>query len=963
MLALQVLGDFHVELDGREVCELAAQRSRAALLVFLGVEGSTTRDSVVAVLWPEHDPHKARHALSQTLHRLRGSLGEEWLETEGERLGTGASVQVDARTFETLVGEKRYEEALACYRGAFLTGWFLADSPAFERWADQQRTRFERLHRLARREAIRIRRERGDVPAALRLAQEWAEADPLEDEAQHRLIELLAESGRRSDALQQYDLHARLLAEDDLTPLDDTVQLVSRLRQAAEVGPLPEGVSDPPPVSEAERKNVVALDDPGHPVRPEGGSDPTVPRGGPTRAPPSRARARVGGGRLLVASLMTLVAVGLVGREFTPTARDRRAALPPGGRLVLADFGNDTRDSLVAGVVTEALRIDLERRLHSALVDPAEIARVLGRMRRSPLSPLVGDTAREVALRAGVPAVIDGRVGAVGPGFVLSAWIVSAENGRVLDAALATARDSTGLIDAIEALSSQLYDRIRPSLADLPRPVPLARVTTSSSEALSKYTQAVRIFRLMGDATRGLRLLDEAIALDSTFAMAYRYRATLLDNIGGDRGARIEALAAAYRHRDRLTEGERYLTVATYHQSATGDLDEAVHAYEDLLALDSMDVSALNNLGVLYRDLRDFPRAEPLLRRCYEADTVGLTCGMNLAGVVHALGRYDEARDISERMVQRYPENPFTLAQPAWIAAAEHDYAGADTLFANMARLDLPNPGALELWLSYVDMVRGRLHEARAHLDQAYRLARESAPGTAAAALVEGAWMELEVRADTARAIEAMDAALRDPLLAGLDPLSMPYLEVADFFLDSGRRERGEGMVEAFLTDVPAEWRRPADRWLYTLRGRMAMLRGRFEEAREAFAVADTRPGSPFLVLQYLGPLEDAVGRPDSAIVAYERYLSVSTLDRLSFDAMLLPKVLERLAQLHESVGHVREAADYYTRFADLWADGDPELQPRVDAARRRAGALLAEGGESGREPTEPTGPRRGRHP
>jgi len=958
MLALQVLGDFHVELDGREVCELAAQRNRAALLVFLGVEGSTTRDAVVAILWPEHDPHKARHALSQTLHRLRGSLGEDWLETEGERLGTGATVQVDACTFETLVGEKRYEEALACYRGAFLTGWFLADSPAFERWADQQRTRFERLHRLARREAIRIRRERGDVPVALRLSQEWAEADPFEDEAQHRLIELLAESGRRSDALQQYDLYARLLAEDDLTPLEDTVQLVSRLRQANEVGPLPEGVTDVEPPS-ATVEPVPAADpvDPPALGEPQGATGLGGPVGAPASGRPWTQRARARGGSLLVASLMTLVAVGLVGREFTPAARDRRAALPPGGRIVLADFGNDTRDSLVAGVVTEALRIDLERRLHSALVDPAEIARVLARMRRSPLSTLVGDTAREVALRAGVPAVIDGRVGAVGPGFVLSAWIISAENGRVLDAALATARDSTGLIDAIEALSGQLYDKIRPSLADLPPPVPLAQVTTSSGEALSKYTQAVRVFRQEGDAARGLRLLDEAIALDSTFAMAYRYRATLLDHMGGDRGARIEAIAAAYRHRDRLSEGERYLTVATYHQIATGDLDEAAHAYEDLLALDSMNVSALNNLGVLYRDLRDFARAEPLIRRCYDADTVGLTCGLNLSGVVHALGRYGEARDIAERMVRRYPENPFTLTQPAWIAAAEHDYARTDSLLADMARLDLPNPGALELWFSYVDMVRGRLHEAQAHLDRAYRLAGESAPGTAAAALVEGAWMELEVRGDTARAIEVMDAALRDPLLAGLGPLSMPYLQVADFFLDSGRRERGEEMIDAFLADVPAEWRRPADRWLYTLRGRMAMLRGRFEEAQEAFTVADTQPGSPFLTLQYLGPMEEALGRPDSAIVAYERYLSVATLDRLIFDAMLLPKAFQRLAELHQSLGHGREAADYYTRFADLWADADPELQPRVEAARRRAEALRAAGGDVAPEPTTPTGP------
>ncbi len=163
MLALRVLGGFQVVQDGREVSELTAQPGRAALLVFLALEGSTTRDSVVALLWPEHDALKARHALSQTLHRLRGALGDDWLESEGERLAIAPAVEVDARTFEALVEKGEHEQALPLYHGPFLPGWFLAESPGFELWADRQRARLERLHRHARRERIRACRERGDI--------------------------------------------------------------------------------------------------------------------------------------------------------------------------------------------------------------------------------------------------------------------------------------------------------------------------------------------------------------------------------------------------------------------------------------------------------------------------------------------------------------------------------------------------------------------------------------------------------------------------------------------------------------------------------------------------------------------------------------------------------------------------------------------------------------------------------
>lgn len=938
MLALQVLGGFRVLREGREVSELAAQKSRAALLVYLGMEASTTRDAAVGILWPEHDPLKARHALSQTLHRLRGALGAAWLEVEGERLSAADSFQVDARLFERLVDAGSYEDALALYRGPFLDGWFLAGAPAFERWADQQRARLERLHRLACREAVRVRRVAGDLQAALRLANEWAEADPLEDEAQHRLIELLSECGRRVDALRQFALHSRLLEREGLTPLEETVQLVARIRSADDVGPLADTNRDAersPPDGEAGAAGGSAPPATAAAAPPHGDGAPAQsPASAP--APPA---VRRGTRRLawLAAALAAAAAAVLLVLQLGPGAGERSPDLAPGARVVLADFGNDTRDSLVAGVVTEALRIDLERHLHSGLIDPAEVANVLARMRRSPMSALPAEAAREVALRAGAAAVIDGRVGAVGPGFVLSAWVVGAEDGHVLDAALATARDSAELISAIEDISTQLRRIVRPAVEGLPPPQPLAQVSTSSLEALRRYSLALRAWRQVGDGIRAVRLLEEATALDSTFAMAHRARASVLMSIGRDRSEWIEALAEAYRYRDHLSEPERNLTVASYHQGATGDLEQAIHAYEDLLALDPNQTTALNNLGVLHRDLRHFELAEGLLRRCTEVDTLNLTCATNLVGTVHALGRPAEALSIAEDYVRRFPENPFAHSQLGWIAAAAQDYARADSLFQDMRRLELPNPGGLEVWLAELDMVRGRVEEARRHLENAYRIARGEQQRTAALALLEISWMEVHVRRDTARAIAAAEAALRDPVLAEVAPDQVPHLLLADLFLALGLPDRAEDRVESFLIETLPEWRSPEDGALYVVRGVMAMQRGRLQEARDAFLEAQAHTGSELAVAQYMGPLEEMAGRPDSAIAAYERYLGSGTLDRMMFDAMYLPGVLERLGALHEAAGHASRAAAYYERLADLWAEADPELRPRAEAARERA--------------------------
>jgi len=52
-------------------------------------------------------------------------------------------------------------------------------------------------------------------------------------------------------------------------------------------------------------------------------------------------------------------------------------------------------------------------------------------------------------------------------------------------------------------------------------------------------------------------------------------------------------------------------------------------------------------------------------------------------------------------------------------------------------------------------------------------------------------------------------------------------------------------------------------------------------------------------------------------------------------DAVWLPSVYVHLGELYEERGDRGRAADYYNRLVKLWHDADPELQPRVEAARR----------------------------
>ena len=91
--------------------------------------------------------------------------------------------------------------------------------------------------------------------------------------------------------------------------------------------------------------------------------------------------------------------------------------------------------------------------------------------------------------------------------------------------------------------------------------------TTSSLPALRKYSEGRRLMSLNGDLAGYFRLTEEAIALDSNFAMAYARLAIELIN-QNLRPADVARYAAkAYSLRNRLSDRDRVLVSFIYFRS------------------------------------------------------------------------------------------------------------------------------------------------------------------------------------------------------------------------------------------------------------------------------------------------------------------------------------------------------------------------------------------------------------
>ncbi len=618
--------------------------------------------------------------------------------------------------------------------------------------------------------------------------------------------------------------------------------------------------------------------------------------------------------------------------------------------LVLADFENRTIDSTLARSVGEAFRVDLAQSPVVRLLDAATVAAALRRMGRAPGGALDLAGAREIATREGAKAVVLGKIDPVGRGFVLTAELVAAADGAELVAVRETARDDGAIIDAVDRLSKRLRERIGESLRTIRASEPLERVTTGSLPALVKYSAAVQASEA-GEWDRAVELLDQAIALDSGFAMASRKLTVVLNNSGASRSRMAAAATQAFRHRDRLPPLERDLTLARYYSVAEFDRGKTEDAYRAALDLDPTDNVALNNLALLYNQTRRFAAAESLTLRGLAVPHPFTTLYANATQAQMGAGKLAAAGETVRLFAARNPGHP----QLPWLQAlyaASHGAYDSSVLYLRAMAGSAPDLSAQAVTafnLVALYDVRGQFaageREERRLMDlgEARHLPQDYVMGATTLGFVELYYRgrpRSARAAQTARAV--VDAALARHPLATLALEDRPYSFLALFYAQAGEPERARRLLAEYERAVPDGWRR-GDAFRFAAAGALALADGRIPEAIRGYRAWYNEGGCAACGLFQLGQAYDRAHQPDSALAVYERAASTPGLFRLYDVFLSLAPTYRRLGELYEERGDAARAKTYYGRFVDLWKDADPELQPMVRDVRARLARLSAE--------------------
>ena len=751
MLHLRLFGPAELFDDNATVdASVLARPKRLALLAYLVAarpQGFHRRDTLLGMFWSELDQERGRAALRQALYTLRQSLPDGLIVTRGDgEVGIDYSlIDCDVIQFNRLRATNP-DAALDVYRGDLLQGFFVSESPAFERWLEEERAR---LRHEAGGAAWEIaERVRADEPErAVAWARRAVALDPFNEDALRRLMRLFADANQHASALQVYQDFERFLERElETAPSQATQQLAESLRT-------------PPKRNGSGNGNGNG----------NGGSATYAQTEPPHEGVAKRPRVR----NFVIAAVLVLLATAGAFRLIS--AFDPAPVVAVG---VIRTHGAhaDTLGPVLRDMLATSLaRVDgLTVLSNSAVVERME-------------DPKGGQSAAEAARHLGAERLLEGVLQPTLTGnYRLSLQWVELSNGHIQPAASIEEKHPFELVDAATTELARGLGKDAPSLR-------FASVSTNSFTAYRLYEEGLRQF-YRGERNTARRFLADAVREDSMFAMAQWYYSRSLDY-----PLNVETSARAMRLAERASDRERLIIRASWLAEMDDPRTAAVAETLSIRYPAEPDGPLLLGRALLYSG--DFLAAIPHLRRVVSMDSASLQSTSTrcracdaMSEIATALGYADSAAALlrfTTTWTRAYPQST-----PAWSA---HTFAlfmngrTQDALRARERTIALPP-------FNYGDQFHSEIHIRAGNFEAADRILLERMQSSDRDLRSDGYWIYALSLRNQRRYSDALRVARLLRQANAKEPGNNPiYAAIAEaqVLLESGQPARAAALFDS----------------------------------------------------------------------------------------------------------------------------------------------------------------------
>jgi predicted ATPase/DNA-binding SARP family transcriptional activator/DNA-binding CsgD family transcriptional regulator len=241
---LWLLGGFRLSVGPRNIEADRWRLEKAAKLIkllALAPRHRLHREQVMDTLWPDLDAKRASNNLHRTLHFARGVLesagagvGLNYLPLRKDMLELcpDGPIWVDVEAFENAAAGARTAREPGAFRAAIsLYAGELLPEDLYEEWAYERRENLRRSHGALLVELGALYEERGEYEKGIQTLRSAVAQEPTDEDVHTDLMRLYALSGRRLEALRQYERLRKTLTEVlDAHPADASRRLYEEIR-------------------------------------------------------------------------------------------------------------------------------------------------------------------------------------------------------------------------------------------------------------------------------------------------------------------------------------------------------------------------------------------------------------------------------------------------------------------------------------------------------------------------------------------------------------------------------------------------------------------------------------------------------------------------------------------------------------------------------------------------------------
>lgn len=605
------------------------------------------------------------------------------------------------------------------------------------------------------------------------------------------------------------------------------------------------------------------------------------------------------------------------------------------GWVLIADFETSGEGFIPDQGVREGLTIALQQSRYVNIYPRARVYEVLHRMKKDGTQRIDEALGREICQRENLQVLLAGNIDRMGDAFQITVRVMDPSQGTLLFAEREQVNRADQFFEKADELAKSLRNRLGESLERIEKSSrPLARVTTTSLEALQFYSQA----KDASDQGRNDQvpvLLKNALALDPDFAMAHLRLGQYYLAVVGKNEKGVKELERAYELRHGVTEREQYRIEAGYY-GLLEQYEDEVRSLNILVGRYPDDEEAHQELAGAYYDTGQTEKAILELREVLRLHPSSAPAYRSLV-LYLARNNQVHAAIAASQEAQQHGVDPPQMRWGLGLAyLAQGDILTARQEFERIGRATEAERELRDLNLVVADLHEGKLNSGKNRLVTQITAAPERGEGLQTIRRYLLGRIYLSQR-HAGNAVAEADRILRVPS-TGLQIFDL--MNAGILYARGGQLGRARLLLrrlDGSRKSSPTAWNQSC---FFNLEGEIWMAAGKPKEAEKSFALA-AQEYPQFLSHMGLASAYQTQKRWDLAAREWERVLqSKGEILQDGYPPDLVNAQLQ-LARVYREMKNLDLSRSHYQEVLRQWQNADSHRW--VADARRELKELIPE--------------------